>query len=539
MNYEFLHDFEKRMKNVGLYAMLMKNSFQKGTWKLFGFETLDEQINLIFTVLCFIMEQSLKEEICTMDDIASFVDSINHDYFKKRIGYEQCKELSEFIINVILSDEGKAMYFRGYNFEKKEYELLHVSFVKNRVVYIDEDIRRTSYSLTSDGYSMMLGTLELEGNMKLSFHEMIFKLHLEKASYEKAVMDVKNLFNELKIRIQNMQEAMTKMRRNALEYSVKEYKKIMEDNMISLEQTNAKYEDYRQNVLQRVMELEDKEIDLSKLNEKDLENLNYLNVIESYLNRSIDEIQQLMLLHFDVKNLYAAQLESISQMSMVKRYSLRTDVYEKVLSDASLLHSMDDFLRPLFNAPINKIYNVNKAFQTQKLKVKEETDDDILDFNEEVWEVEQHEKIQKRLRAYRECLSSILIHANQIGGVTLRELEQFCTQDEDLKQKLIPTMEIFREVVIELLKSKEIDVVVLKEEQAKNIVEQPMGFQLNVSLLEVIKEEESLQEIKKIGIRKLEDSQQVCFEHVAGEDGKWHRVLASNVKFEIVTENLR
>ena len=69
MQYEFLKNFPKRMKNVGLYGVLIQNSIQKTSWKQFGFLKFDEQMNLIFAVMLYIMEQSLREENCTMDDI--------------------------------------------------------------------------------------------------------------------------------------------------------------------------------------------------------------------------------------------------------------------------------------------------------------------------------------------------------------------------------------------------------------------------------------------------------------------------------------
>ena len=33
MQYEFLKNFPKRMKNVGLYGVLIQNSIQKTSWK--------------------------------------------------------------------------------------------------------------------------------------------------------------------------------------------------------------------------------------------------------------------------------------------------------------------------------------------------------------------------------------------------------------------------------------------------------------------------------------------------------------------------
>ena len=60
MEHDFLKQFWKRMKSVGMYALLFQNSFQKTTWKQYGFLKMDEQINMIFAVLLYIMEQSLK-----------------------------------------------------------------------------------------------------------------------------------------------------------------------------------------------------------------------------------------------------------------------------------------------------------------------------------------------------------------------------------------------------------------------------------------------------------------------------------------------
>ena len=62
MQYEFLKQFSKRMKHVGMYGKLLYNSIQKQTWKTYGFINLDEQLNMIVAVLLYIMEQSLKEE---------------------------------------------------------------------------------------------------------------------------------------------------------------------------------------------------------------------------------------------------------------------------------------------------------------------------------------------------------------------------------------------------------------------------------------------------------------------------------------------
>ena len=123
MQYDFLKAFPKRMKTVGLYALLFANSSQKALWRECGFETLAEQLNMIFAVLLYIMEQSLKEEACTMDDISVFVDAVNAEHFRKAMSFDDCQRLADFIVNIVLSNEGRAMYFSGCDFEQGGFEV--------------------------------------------------------------------------------------------------------------------------------------------------------------------------------------------------------------------------------------------------------------------------------------------------------------------------------------------------------------------------------------------------------------------------------
>ena len=348
MQYEFLKQFPKRMKHVGRYALLLVNSSQKAIWKQYGFLKLDEQVNVIFALLLYIMEQSLKDEFCTTDDIGAYLDSLNVLYLKKNMGYEDCRTLGDYILNVILSNEGKAMYFDGYDFETQEYLAMHVSYVANRIVYVNSEVRRTSYYLTEDGYNLILSTMEIEDNMRFSVHEMIFRMHLEKQSYDKAVDDIKNIFNLLRIQIQKIKEAMGKVRRNALSYSVAEYEAVLEGNLETISNTKQKFLNYRDLVKKRVKELEEMDLNVGKLDPKEEEKLENLNVIEQYLNRTIDEYQRILSSHFDLKSLYTHELELLSQMSYIHRFSIRSELYEKILDKPETLDRLEVFLRPLF-----------------------------------------------------------------------------------------------------------------------------------------------------------------------------------------------
>ena len=535
MQYEFLKKFPRRMKNVGLYAVIIQNSSQKLSWKQYGFTKFDEQINLLFEVLLYIMEQSLKEEKCTMDDIATYIDTINVQYLRKDISYEQCHQLGDFIVNTVLSNEGRPMYFGGYDFEKNEYEEMHISYVANKIVYVENEVRRTSYYLTDDGYNLLLSTLEIEDNMKFNIHEIIFRLHLEKQSYDKAVNDIKNVFNLMRIQFQRVQEAMRQIRRNALSYSVDEYEEVLVGNLNTITDTKKKFQEYKTVIQERVKDLEEENINIRKLSKKEQQDLNNLRVIEEYLTRVLDEHQKILNSHFDLKILYTEELERLSQARLIQRFSMRRDLYDKVLKQADTLENMDMFLRPLFNRNPEKIYNLNKAFSYEKsvnAGMEKETEEEV-DFDEEAFRREKEEKLQKKLLVYEKSLQYLLEKASVTGEVSLGQLKDRLDIYPEEKEIFIPNVDVFKEIMVELIRNRTIDIATLKKERREYIQEQPDGFQLNEMILKLVEEQPENNDITSIEVERLENEEAITFSEIKDEENRRKTIRCSNVLIRI------
>lgn len=535
MQYEFLKKFPRRMKNVGLYAVIIQNSSQKLSWKQYGFTKFDEQINLLFEVLLYIMEQSLKEEKCTMDDIATYIDTINVQYLRKDISYEQCHQLGNFIVNTVLSNEGRPMYFGGYDFEKNEYEEMHISYVANKIVYVENEVRRTSYYLTDDGYNLLLSTLEIEDNMKFNIHEIIFRLHLEKQSYDKAVNDIKNVFNLMRIQFQRVQEAMRQIRRNALSYSVDEYEEVLVGNLNTITDTKKKFQEYKTVIQKRVKDLEEENINIRKLSKKEQQDLNNLRVIEEYLTRVLDEHQKILNSHFDLKILYTEELERLSQARMIQRFSMRRDLYDKVLKQADTLENMDMFLRPLFNRNPEKIYNLNKAFSYEKsvnAGMEKDTEEEV-DFDEEAFRREKEEKLQKKLLVYEKSLQYLLEKASVTGEVSLGQLKDRLDIYPEEKEIFIPNVDVFKEIMVELIRNRTIDIATLKKERREYIQEQPDGFQLNEMILKLVEEQPENNDITSIEVERLENEEAITFSEIKDEENRRKTIRCSNVLIRI------
>lgn len=536
MQYEFLNQFPKRMKHVGRYALLFANSSQKTIWKQYGFATLDEQVNVIFAVMLYVMEQSLKEEKCTIDDIGAYLDNLNMRYFDKGMGYEDCRKLGDFVVNVVLSNEGKAMYFDGYDFGQRAYRTMNVSYVANRIAYVDSEVRRTSYYLTEDGYNLLLSTLEIENNMKLTIHEMIFKMHLEKQSYDKAVDEIKNVFNLLRIQLQRIEEAMGRIRRNALNYTVAEYESVLEENLETISDTKQKFQNYRELVKSRKRELEEMDLNVRKLDGKEEEKLKNLGIIENYLNRTIDEHQKILSSHFDLKSLYTNELELLSQMSFIRRFSIRSELYERILEEPGGLGQLDIFLRPLFGNTPDKVYNLKRSMELQRPLRKKgaEEAEERMEFGDDAWMEEWERQRREKLEKYEGSLGFLLqqAYASENGEVSLEELKSSAAEDGAALARLIPNVQIFKEIMVELLRNEEMDIDSLREERRKYIHEASGGFQLNEMLLSLM---DDLQlKIKKIDVHRMEDGKVVAFEDVEDETGGRKRICCSNVLIRVV-----
>ncbi|SHJ54457.1 hypothetical protein SAMN02745248_00350 [Hathewaya proteolytica DSM 3090] len=534
MDIGFLESHHIRMKKIGAYALLFRNSIEKKTWKKYGFEEGYEQDNLIFAVLLYVMEQSLKEEICTIDNISVFIDELNNIFFKKEMTYEDCKGLSEFIINTVLCDEGRAMYFRAFNFKDRQYEDINISFIRNKIEYVD-GVRRVVYALTDEGYSLILSTLEVEENLKITIDEIIFKMHLEKADYDKAVNDIKNIFNQFRIRVQKIEDDIRRIKENPLAYSVAEYRNITEGNLELLWKSKEKFVLHRENVNEKIKEFHEKDINIQELNEEEKQNLDNLKTIKEYLGRTIDEDQRILLRHYDLKEIYGKELEDISKMTLIDRFNLKTDVYDKVIKDISKLENIHIFFRPLFIKDVKKRYNLNKALTYDMArKSKGDTEEEILGFDEEEFMEEEHRRKAEKLKRYKDIIKVILEFAETEPNISLKEISTVAKENGEIMKRLIPNVRMFREVIIEMLKSKEFHIdELIRERRVDYIEDNEYDFQLTRCILDIIYENKEFSRIKYISVAKNQYGQDISLEGLRDEDGREKKFICSDVIFTV------
>ena len=532
MQYDFLEQFSRRIKNIAKYAVLLSNSSQKAIWKNYGFAEEYQQLTVLLAVMLFIMEKSLRDDDCTMDDISSFLDELNTQYFHRDMSMEDCRILSDFLINTVLSNDGIPMYYQAYSFEAMKCERVHISYLSNKIVYDEHNVRRTSYKLTDMGYDFILGTLEIEDNLKLSVQEMVFKLHLDKQNYDKALDDIKQMFARMRGQVERIQDAMYRIRRNPLNYNVEEYGNVLQGDLDTISEIRHKLQLYREKIQEIIVEIEGADIVDGTSDKYKLGNLREIN---AYLTMSLAEYQKIMNNHFDLKFLYAEALENIASLSMVQRYSLRTEIFDPIMQDIRALDKIDYLLRPLFNKPLPKYFNIEKMLAPQRRCGREEDDmqSELEDFDQEAWDRKQEQIRQERNNQYEASLACILKAAYPTGHITLVELSELLLQGKLSQAQLIPSIGIFKEIMIELIRNGNLDIALMRQEHQRFIQEERESFSLNNCILKVLDENQQWNNIDKIIVTKILGGKPAVFENILTEQGVKRKILCSNVDISV------
>ena len=162
----------------------------------------------------------------------------------------------------------------------------------------------------------------------------------------------------------------------------------------------------------------------------------------------------------------------------------------------------------------------------------------MLDFDEDAYLKEQEEKRRQKLKRYESSLGFLLEQASEKGEISLSDIWKNIRENEknaeEMQQQLIPNVEIFKEIMVELIRNKEINMEALKKERSEFIQDQTADFQLNEMLLQLSEERFSDKKIGKIEVYRIEDGSTVTFDNVFSENGVKKSIRCSNILIRIM-----
>lgn len=223
-------------------------------------------------------------------------------------------------------------------------------------------------------------------------------------------------------------------------------------------------------------------------------------------------------------------------MSLVQRFNLRADFYEKLLTKPECLQNLDIFLHPLFNKEPEKAVNPNLFLELQRVRLLEADweEEATESFDAEDWEAEQKKLLEERLAQYEASLTVILKYTISKDQLRLSELIKQLNQDE--RERLVPNIAVFKEIMVELLKVQKIDITSMRIERAEFIQEETKDFRLQSMLLDILDKRAQWQKVKKLIVHRLPEANPVLLKQLDENTGVLKNIRCSDVMLKAVWE---
>jgi|GEM_PF-3910050 len=561
-NLSCLDRFEERMRFVSFFAQL---AFQTGptkrAWKTSGFGTSQqEQFTLLVMVMLFIMERSINEEVCTKDDIAEFIEATDRAIWHRDMTSEQCRGLSQFIVDTLLINDGTLMTFRTYSSATGGLVDIPVQFVRDE--YWQPDSRtdkRITYRMTDIGYSCLFATLELEDSTSVPLQRLIVSYLLNQGDFDNALQHVRKINQTLKQQKQKLADDIHAIRQNVSEYRIDRYGDTMDAMFAEIDAANQEFREYKELAASKIAALEQTQREVREAAEaaaamaaqvtpagtapaqsqvtqsqvtpsmarqraefaaKTRHQLTSLRDIKESLDQGLLLESEILHLAQDMSGAYSEALDSslAAGIDATHRYPFPARVYAPLLDDARLLESVaSDFLAPLFahtirqtpqpdgRMPENRIFNPAVAFLPQ-VRIEDDDEDEIAlpDADEEA---EKREKAARaaELDADRTAFLALVreIAHTARPRVTLGELARASQTDAAAAARLAPDPDRFPFALSELLGHDPYNIAQIRETMSRTIRTDDEQFDAPRALVHGIDTMDDLADIEAIEIETL------------------------------------
>lgn len=496
--YDFLNNFHKRMEKISYsflidYKVSLSNAFKD------DFNNI-ELINLVYTLMCYVLDCSLRDEECTLSDMNIFLEEILINYYEKNFLEEEVSKLTKHIVYKILRNDGKPFEFSSIDYINNEKKSFNYHLLKQKPS--KKDYNKGAFFLTKEGYRLILGALEVDERTQIDINQMILELSLEKKNFSQGLMAVENLNSLITAQINILNNFIYQARENIFSLEQKQFEENFMKDIEVLKEQNNKFDE-----LSHVISAEEKRLLQANdnISSNEYQSLKQLVRIKELLHSITYKAGDLISKHFQFKEEYIKAIEEASYYYYNKRINIKDEIIKPIEEDASRLEEIYKLFYPLFKPRLRKHFNINYIFNEQNLYQKE---DDELDIEVSFLEDEEKERLekQKSREEYEGIVCLILefiINNKETDLETM--IEYYNKQPIEVYRKLIPTIRKFSEVIIDLLRIGVINIREIINEQQEAYEHEEIEYDLRLLLVNEFVNKYAFQEINKLSIYKMSD----------------------------------
>lgn len=533
-----LGGYNKRVNAIGSYYLIASLANNRNKFKEF---TNIEFYNLLIEVLCYIFDRSLRRKHCLRDDIKFFIDELNNISYKKFYSEDELDDLTNYIING-LSNNGKVYMFSYYSIEKDNHIDESIKIIEDKNIKVNNK-ERLSYSLTTEGYRLLLATKEYDELFQIQISQMIAKLRIEKGDYQGAKEDIYDIVNTLEIQSQKIDNYIKIIKVNIFYIKEEKYSTVIDKTVETLLEEMDKYEELKKEVK---LIIQDKEDYLEKDDPIDKEKIKN---IKMQLVQMKELINGVVLAKSTASNLltrvqvfreeFNEILKRLLTTPVLKRFNFKEEILDRLEKDNDFICIIRELYVSLFKVEMPNLFNIGVAYQEQKLLSQEEITSDIVDDGdyEIIQNKEKEEEIAYCENYYFEFFKYLLDYGVRINSFTLKEfLNYFLTHNKGAYVDITRDAKLMRNLVLFFANQKDkISIKKITKMLDHSTFSPSIDFQIERIIESLMIEEfELINKVNYIECKKISGEEITVNTEINLETMTAVKLEITNIKFEII-----
>lgn len=533
-----LGGYNKRVNAIGSYYLIASLANNRNKFKEF---TNIEFYNLLIEVLCYIFDRSLRRKHCLRDDIKFFIDELNNISYKKFYSEDELDDLTNYIING-LSNNGKVYMFNYYSIEKDNHIDESIKIIEDKNIKVNNK-ERLSYSLTTEGYRLLLATKEYDELFQIQISQMIAKLRIEKGDYQGAKEDIYDIVNTLEIQSQKIDNYIKIIKVNIFYIKEEKYSTVIDKTVETLLEEMDKYEELKKEVK---LIIQDKEDYLEKDDPIDKEKIKN---IKMQLVQMKELINGVVLAKSTASNLltrvqvfreeFNEILKRLLTTPVLKRFNFKEEILDRLEKDSDFICIIRELYISLFKVEMPNLFNIGVAYQEQKLLSQEEITNDIVDDGdyEIIQNKEKEEEIAYCENYYFEFFKYLLDYGVRINSFTLKEfLNYFLTHNKGAYVDITRDAKLMRNLVLFFANQKDkISIKKITKMLDHSTFSPSIDFQIERIIESLMIEEfELINKVNFIECKKISGDEITINTEINLETMTAVKLEITNIKFEII-----
>lgn len=527
---EYLQGFQERMGFVAAVDSIIgrrNRSTEIEEW----FEE-EEMDNLFFSLLVYIMEQTLNEnDQCTMENMAAFLEEIL-PYYGKEFSHAEIYRLTEYMVRDILQNKGEEKTYRVMDYDQGMKEI-RIRLIRDKIT----DGGRIVYQLTDQGYNLLFRTREVDKELDFRLEQLKLKELLKRRNYRHALRQSQELMNMLRQKEHELELFIDRIRQNIHTIDRGEHKKLLDETYHLLDEEYQGMLELKEQVERDEERIYQEQADHTMEDEAVAEALRSLAQIRQNLSTVTMQQRNLIGRRFEMNDIYEETIRDSFYTAMVRRYDFQKEIMEPLEHvKGEQIASLWKLFVPLRRPRARKQLLLSMPYQPQGKLREEETEEAAIE--EEVFEVDQRFQRQKRRDAIHvKLMDRMFSYGNDHPSYSFSEFYQYLKENAEKPEVYTEEKRIFL-VMLKLYDYKTIDLEEWGQREDKEIPEANGEFDLSYCLYQMEMEHPDFYGIRSLSFEKTGEKFQTEVEEDVEEYGgmtekKVRRIVMDDIRITV------